>query len=624
MSIGQAARACLILASIAVAPGGAAAAPDDDTTTPIKHLIVVLGENRSFDHVFATYVPQPGQTIANLLSKGIVKPDGSPGPNFAAAVQYRAVVDGAYRLAPSNKQPYETLPPPNTGSAPPAPRLFHPPFPSRVEAELLDDGLPASDLGLLLSGATGLPRNAVDTRIADYGKLPPGPFRLTPGAAYDSYTGDPVHRFYQMWQQLDCDAARTRPENPGGCLGDLFVWVAVTAGNGKGKPPASPADDEATRQGGNAMGFYSMQQGDAPYLKRLADHFTLADNYHQAILGGSTANPIALATGDVPWFSDGGRPGIPPQFAVENPDPRPGTDNFYVNDGFWSGAFSNCSDQKAPGVGPILGYLAALPYHPKPNCAADTFYLLNNMPPGFLGDGSPNTRQSYHLPPSPLRTIGDALSARQISWKYYGESFATYLNDPRSRTGALYCAGCNPFQYAASIMTDAAGRAHLRDAGELYRDIAEGKLPAVAFVKPNVLNDGHPGSSKLDIFEAYLRRILETLEANQGLAAGTAVLVTFDESGGYYDSGYVQALDFFGDGPRVPLIAVSRFSTGGKIVHRYYDHVSILKFIERNWRLPPLTARSRDNLPNPRPRDGDPYVPANPPAIGDLMELFSF
>ena len=64
----------------------------------------------------------------------------------------------------------------------------------------------------------------------------------------------------------------------------------------------------------------------------------------------------------------------------------------------------------------------------------------------------------------------------------------------------------------------------------------------------------------------------------------TAILVTIDEGGGYYDSGYIQILDFFGDGTRIPLIAVSPFAKKGYVDHTYYDHVSVLKFIERNWR----------------------------------------
>src|SRR5271155_5641991 len=64
---------------------------DGNTTSPIKHVIVIIGENRSFDHVFATYVPKPGQTVNNLLSEGIIKADGTPGPNFAKAHQLAAI-----------------------------------------------------------------------------------------------------------------------------------------------------------------------------------------------------------------------------------------------------------------------------------------------------------------------------------------------------------------------------------------------------------------------------------------------------------------------------------------------------------------------------------------------------
>jgi phospholipase C len=121
-----------------------------------------------------------------------------------------------------------------------------------------------------------------------------------------------------------------------------------------------------------------------------------------------------------------------------------------------------------------------------------------------------------------------------------------------------------------------------------------------------------------------LQKVLDTVGSNPELKAETALLITFDEGGGYYDSGFIQPLDFFGDGPRTPLIAVSPFSKGGRVVHSYTDHVSILKFIERNWRIPPLTSRSRDNLPNPHPGRDDPYVPANSPAIGDLFDMFDF
>jgi hypothetical protein len=62
------------------------------TATPIKHVIIIVGENRSFDHLFATYVPKhEDEKVLNLLSEGIVNADGTPGPNFAKAHQYQIV-----------------------------------------------------------------------------------------------------------------------------------------------------------------------------------------------------------------------------------------------------------------------------------------------------------------------------------------------------------------------------------------------------------------------------------------------------------------------------------------------------------------------------------------------------
>jgi phospholipase C len=59
------------------------------TRSPIKHLIVLIGENRTFDHIFATYVPKGEDSVSNLLSKGIITADGKPGKHFSKAAQFR-------------------------------------------------------------------------------------------------------------------------------------------------------------------------------------------------------------------------------------------------------------------------------------------------------------------------------------------------------------------------------------------------------------------------------------------------------------------------------------------------------------------------------------------------------
>jgi phospholipase C len=165
---------------------------------------------------------------------------------------------------------------------------------------------------------------------------------------------------------------------------------------------------------------------------------------------------------------------------------------------------------------------------------------------------------------------------------------------------------------------------HIKDTMDLYADIANGTLPAVSFVKPSGWVDGHPASSKWNLYEGFVKKIVDAVQANPKLWQSTAIFVTVDEGGGYYDSGYVQPLDFFGDGTRIPLIVVSPYTKPGHISHNYSDHVSILKFIERNWNLPTISNRSRDNLSNPRVDDDNPYVPENTPAISDLFDLFTF
>jgi phospholipase C len=220
-----------------------------------------------------------------------------------------------------------------------------------------------------------------------------------------------------------------------------------------------------------------------------------------------------------------------------------------------------------------------------------------------------------------------------ISWKSYNDQWDNYLSDkyqlnygkvgPKSDS---YCNICNGFQYQTQIMTNPSVRTtHIVDTDQLYLDIVNGQLPAVSFVKPSGWVDGHPASSKWDLFEGFVKKIVDMVQANPKLWSTTAIFVTVDEGGGYYDSGYVQPLDFFGDGTRIPLIVVSPYTNPGHISHNYSDHVSILKFIEHNWGLPAISGRSRDNLENPtyNPAVSN-YAPTNTPAISDLFDLFNF
>src|SRR6202023_296168 len=382
-----------------IAPVFAVAKDGHKTQTPIQHVIVIIGENRTFDHVFATYKPSEDESVSNLLSKGIVNEDGTPGPNFSLASQSSASDSSAdgFKMSPSNNIPYSILPPVLAGGWSTAP------FPDVATAKKYENGLPDNYYVYMTTGGSGQAHGVPDSRIPNQSNLPSGPFQLTSATLpYDSYTNSPVHRFYQMWQQFDCSAANATRQNPSGCKGDLFPWVEDTIGAGS-NGLAQPAgfSDTTTKEGSTAMGFYNMLQGDAPYLKYLADNFAMSDNFHQAVMGGTGANHVMLGTGDAIWFADSnGNPVEPPHNQlvaagspnagvvdeIENPNPQAGTNNWYTEDGYGGGSYgsasygggtyTNCFDTNQPGVAPISSYLGSLRRPIDPHCEDGHYYLL--------------------------------------------------------------------------------------------------------------------------------------------------------------------------------------------------------------------------------------------------------
>src|SRR5499427_7899943 len=307
------------------------------TASPIKHVIVLIGENRSFDNVYGTYDPRPGQSVSNLRTSKIVREDGSLGSraSLAAQVALNAIPSQYFIHQPaSNKalgvtlaqiaqDPGDSVPPLDPGI-------------SLADLHTISPVLPLDALRLLTTGATGqticnvsatqpwpvFPPagcSETDMRVANFLSLPNSVFPLAgPKLPYDSYTGDMVHRFYHMWQQSDCSADDATTANPSGCLNDLYPYVGVARGDGSG---------------GNAMGFYNVEQGDAPVFKRLADEYTMSDNFHQSIMGGTAVQHTLMMTGDqIFWESSGSIPAQPPVTAIVDPTPKSATNPAFVRD----------------------------------------------------------------------------------------------------------------------------------------------------------------------------------------------------------------------------------------------------------------------------------------------------
>jgi acid phosphatase len=593
----------------AAAVTSALALSNGPTTTPIQHVIVVIGENQTFDGLFGGYVAPAGQTVKNLLSEGIIKADGTPGTNFSQAAQNQGTTQTAYTINPTRGAPFATLPQPE-------------------------------QIGIVNLATTETGVGVPDTRFP--ANLKNGPFQITsinvpyaqqitavePFLSVFAMTGDPVHRFFQMWQQTGGDNSKH----------DMFTWVATTVGQGgdtTGITPMNPA------QGGELMGFMNMSTGDAPYFQSLAQTYAVSDNYHQSVMGGTGANFFSIATADEPFFNTAGVVATPPVNQIEDPTPLPGTPNFYAHDGYEGGSYVNCSDAGQPGVGAILSFLSAKKV--ASNCDAGKYYLVNNYNPGFDVNGNvqPIGPNNFNYPPQTVPTIAEALAAKGVSWAWYtgGRDAADLTSEIQllelgsGASPAAAAVGAQAIQYnvigdplvaSANVMGSATLKANLGDLTTFNNAIANNTLPAVSFVVPKNLDSGHPGYSAPATYEAFLKTLVANVQANPTLWAHTAILITTDEGGGHFDTGAIQNLDFFGDGPRIPLLVVSPYARTGMVDHTYYDHASLLKFIEHNWRVQPLSARSRDRLPNPVTSSQSPYLPVNATSIGDLMSMFNF
>ena len=279
----------------------AAVSRDNDTATPIKHVIVIIGENRSFDHVFATYVPpKQGETVSNLLSKGIIQADGTPGPNFPQAEQKAAtdVAPDAFLLSPATNS--------FQGSVLPAP-LNGGPTESVIKDNSLElarqseNGLPAAYYAYLTTGGTGLTGKIPDTRITNVNALPPGPFQLTNALRSPTTRTPPArctastrcgsswiaashHATRHQSLRLRCKHCSPGSRSPSARAPTAMAQPAnfSTEYAPTPSPPAKAPPPWAST---------TCRTGDAPYFKMPRRHYSMSDNFHQAVNGRHGRQP---------------------------------------------------------------------------------------------------------------------------------------------------------------------------------------------------------------------------------------------------------------------------------------------------------------------------------------------
>jgi acid phosphatase len=197
------------------------------------------------------------------------------------------------------------------------------------------------------------------------------------------------------------------------------------------------------------------------------------------------------------------------------------------------------------------------------------------------------------VPPLTNPTIGERLSAKGISWAWYSGGWdAARAGHP----DPLFQFNHQPFAYFANYAPGTRGATHLQDETALYRALATGTLPAVSFVKPDGADNEHPGYANLFDGEAHAAALIERIMHSSAFNS-TAIIVTYDENGGFWDHVPPPKLDRWGDGTRVPAIIISPFAKRHSIDHTTYDTTSILALIEKRFGLKPLSHRDAAAAP---------------------------
>jgi phospholipase C len=298
--------------------------------------------------------------------------------------------------------------------------------------------------------------------------------------------------------------------------------------------------------GGLVMGYYD---GRNLPLWKYAQKYTLADNFFQGAFGGSFLNHFWLVCACTPRYENA------PEDIVIKPE------NLFA----------------------------------KKSVTTDG-YAVNILQPSTLPFNS-DAKLEEHLPLQTMPTIGDRLSAKNISWAWYSGGWNDAVAGKQAKNFQFHH---QPFGYFSRYAAGTPERVtHLKDEADFMQAIDDGTLPAVAFYKPVGDLNEHPGYADVLSGERHIADLLARIEASPQWK-NSVVIVTYDENGGFWDHVAPPKKDRWGPGNRVPTLIISPFSKRGFIDHTSYDTTSILKFIETRFELEPLTERdaAANNLSN--------------------------
>jgi phospholipase C len=209
--------------------------------------------------------------------------------------------------------------------------------------------------------------------------------------------------------------------------------------------------------------------------------------------------------------------------------------------------------------------LANIPTHEPWGCDAPqgTLTSLLKTPRVFLPNQGPFPCLTY-------KTLRDSLDAGDVSWKYYAPTFNFQSG------GWLWTAfdAIHDVRYGPEWKTNV-----ITPETTVLADAQKGNLPAVSWVIPDYKNSDHPASHS-NTGPSWVAQVVNAIGENPNLWKSTAIIITWDDWGGFFDHVPPQQIDLQGLGFRVPMLVVSPYAKAGHISHTHYEFGSILKFVE--------------------------------------------
>ena len=409
-----------------------------------------------------------------------------------------------------------------------------------------------------------------------------------------------------------------------------------------------------------------------PFMWSWAKNFVLFDNFHQTIVGPSTPNAIAIIAGQSGET----------QWALH---PDEGAAVTYANPLFPNVLGASYSSKVTPSIsnafvpvvadpGPFPGSnldtnAVKPPYNTDENASNPTLNLtFATQPLSFMGFDIEKIIRSDPNPAADLRDVQQDIRKiasfdRPVNWGWYQQGFnANDAPDPYDGITPLPLSGyvlhhngpqyfgyladnpqvLNANLHGAKDFFDAVeGRKLPSDGGVFYLrggyDNNDGLVPVdptPAIEQAFLGNDDHPAYSDQQISEALSARAISDI-ANSPYWPQSAIIITYDETDGFYDHVSPSKRSTFADGsilaagPRIPTILISPYAASGTVSHRYGEHGSIIKFINELKGLVPLARlpdERRGFFLGKQNLGQDSLGPSDDPEneVGDLTEAFDY